>query len=189
MDWSRRREVNIVTFHSRRGTALADLPNCSSCVLRPTSPNVCRNRSPKQQLLCAKGSLSPTSCIGLSMNPMAAGTVRFQQRGLSPKSKPPTKHLLACLLPAADRRVVVARVRRVSAQQISHDRNYLFINDISNFNPIPRAYATSLAIQRDIFVSFLGRLVFQMKHFRKRQAIPTYQTALHKIGMWRNNLL
>jgi hypothetical protein len=48
------------------------------------------------------------------------------------------------------------RCSRPSYNNYEHDRNYLFIHVISDFKPVPRAYATSLAIQRDIFVSFFG---------------------------------
>jgi hypothetical protein len=48
------------------------------------------------------------------------------------------------------------RCSRPSYTNYERDRNSLFIDIIFNFRPVPRAHATSLAIQRDIFVSFFG---------------------------------
>lgn len=41
-------------------------------------------------------------------------------------------------------------------QSHMHDRQHLYLDVIYNYNPIPRYHLTSLAFQRDIFVSYFG---------------------------------
>lgn len=48
------------------------------------------------------------------------------------------------------------RCSRPSSKHYVDDRKFLFIDIMYNYNPIPQAHVTSLAIQRDIFVSYFG---------------------------------
>ncbi|KAA8645057.1 uncharacterized protein ATNIH1004_009268 [Aspergillus tanneri] len=48
------------------------------------------------------------------------------------------------------------RCSRPSSKHYESDRKFLYIDVMYNYNPVPQAYATSLAIQRDIFVSYFG---------------------------------
>jgi hypothetical protein len=48
------------------------------------------------------------------------------------------------------------RCSRPSSKNYENDRKFLFIDIMYNYNPVPQAYATPLAIQRDIFVSYFG---------------------------------
>lgn len=52
------------------------------------------------------------------------------------------------------------RCNRASDQSYMKDREYYFANFIRDFDPIPRAHLTSLSMQRDIFICFLGDVSF-----------------------------
>jgi hypothetical protein len=74
------------------------------------------------------------------------------------------------------------RCSRPSYTNYERDRNSLFIDIIFNFRPVPRAHATSLAIQRDIFVSFFGE--FKLPAVDSQRAAsdsyPPYHSAQDK---------
>jgi hypothetical protein len=71
------------------------------------------------------------------------------------------------------------RCSRPSYSNYEHDRNYLFIHIFSDFRPVPRAYSTSLAIQRDIFVSFFGESESPpiTSQGETNDSYPSYQSA------------
>lgn len=71
------------------------------------------------------------------------------------------------------------RCSRPSYTNYERDRNSLFIDIIFNFRPVPRAHATSLAIQRDIFVSFFGE--FELPAVASQRASSDSYSPYHSV--------
>ncbi|KAE8167945.1 hypothetical protein BDV40DRAFT_252141 [Aspergillus tamarii] len=61
------------------------------------------------------------------------------------------------------------RCNRPSHKHYKSDRKYLFLDVMYNYKPIQRAYPTSLAVQRDIFVCFFGEFPLPS---RRQQSTP-----------------
>lgn len=67
-----------------------------------------------------------------------------------------------------------ARWNRPRNEQFQRDKEYLYLDVMYNYDPLPGRYLTSLAFQRDIFVSFFGaRFLYSAADGQKGEGSPS----------------